>query len=72
MVAEAEMPSEGVPGGTTDRVLVPAAAAALPVWDLEVEASIVATEALVAVAADDAGRGLDSATQITDAHNETI
>ena len=66
------MLSEGVPGDTTVRVLAPAAAAALPVWGLEVEASIVAAEALVAVAADDAGRGLDSATQITDAHNEII
>lgn len=57
MVAETEMLSEGVPGDTTVRVLAPAAAAALPAWDLEAEASIVPAEALVAVAAGDAGRG---------------
>ena len=48
--AETEMPLEGVPGDTADRVLAPAAAAAPPAWDLEVE------EASVVVAEGGAGR----------------
>ena len=50
VVAEIETPLEGVPGDTADRVLAPAAAAAPPAWDLEVE------EASVAVAVGAAGR----------------
>ena len=47
--AATAMPSEAVPGDTTDRALVAAAAAAHPVWDLE------AAEA-VAGAADGEGK----------------
>ena len=49
-VAETGMPSAGVPGDTTDQMLGPAAVAAHPAWDLEVE------EASVVVAEGGAGR----------------
>jgi hypothetical protein len=40
-VAETGMPSEVVPGDTTDRTLAAAVAEALPAWDLEAEVSVV-------------------------------
>ena len=49
VVAETGMPSEGVPGDTTDQVRAPAAVAVPQVWDLEGAASAV-------VAAGGAGR----------------
>lgn len=47
-VAETEMPSEealGAPKATTDRAHAPAAIAALPAWDLEAVAAVVAAGA---------------------------
>ena len=47
-VAETGMPSEVVPGVTTDRALAAAVAAVPPAWDLEVEAASVVVEVGVA------------------------
>jgi hypothetical protein len=44
--AKTVMPSEEVPAATTDRALAPTASAALPAWDLEVEAGAVEAEAV--------------------------
>ena len=54
-VAETEMPSEGVPGvpgATTDRAHVPAAAAAPRAWDPEAEVSAAVAGVAVAGGAD--------------------
>ena len=51
--AETGMPSEVVPGATTDRALAAAVAAVPPAWDLE------AAEAVVAVVVGVAGSELD-------------
>ena len=59
--AETGMPLEEVPGvlrDTTDRARVPAATAALPAWDLEVEVPVVAVVAEAAVAGADEKRRL--------------